>query len=69
MLSKQIIVKANLARNILENMLFNTPHDKEIVLTDQDKQDLTLVLRSCEELADLGKTVEEMVQETVSAIR
>lgn len=69
MLSKQIIVKANLARNILENMLFNTHQDKEIVLTEQDKQDLTLVLRSCEELADLGKTVEEMVKETVSAIR
>ena len=67
--AQRIITKSNLVKLVLENILLELKMSSEIVITQRDVADIQRAIDSCTELADLGKTVKEMVKDSLQAIR
>lgn len=67
--AQRIITKSNLVKVFLENILLEINMSQEATITQRELSDIQRAIESCAELADLGKTVREMIEDSRSAIR
>lgn len=67
--AQRIITKSNLVKLFLENILLEVNMSQETTITQRDLADIRRAIDSCTELADLGKTVKEMINDSRQAIR